>query len=188
MEPTPISLLERLRRPEDRSAWERFVHLYTPLLHRWVLRLGVPRQDAADLVQDVLTLLVRKLPDFRYNPRHRFRAWLWTVTRNKCNEIRRRLPAAAVQANGALLNDLPGREDAEAETEAEYRQYLVGQALQLMREEFQPTTWQAFWESTTTHRPAAEIAVELGLSTDAVYAAKSRVLRRLRQELDGLVD
>lgn len=188
MEPTSISLLERLRRPEDAAAWERFVRLYTPLLHRWVLRLGIPAQDAADLVQEVLTLLVRKLPDFRYDPQHRFRSWLWTVTRNRCCEVHRGLPGAILQADKAMLDGVPDQDNVEAIGEAEYREYLVGQAMQLMRDEFQPTTWQAFWETTTTRRPAAEVAAELGLSVDAVYAAKSRVLRRLRQELAGLLD
>jgi RNA polymerase sigma-70 factor (ECF subfamily) len=188
MEPTPVSLLERLRQPNDRAAWERFVGLYTPLLYRWVLRLGAPRQDAADLIQEVLILLVRKLPDFRYDPRQRFRSWLWTVTRNKCAELHRRAPVAAPQADSQALDELSDREDADETGEVEYRQYLVGQALRLMQAEFQPTTWKAFWESVTTLRPAAEVAAELGLSIGAVYAAKSRVLRRLRQELDGLLD
>ncbi len=186
MEPTPISLLERLRQTNDRAAWERFVRLYAPLLHRWVLRLGVPRQDAADLVQEVLTLLVRKLPNFQYDPQQSFRAWLWTVTRNKCAELQRRVPAVVLQAHEAVLTELSSRENESDETE--YRHYLVGQALELIRDEFQPSTWKAFWESATTRRRAAEIAGELGLSIDAVYAAKSRVLRRLRQELGGLLD
>ncbi len=79
-------------------------------------------------------------------------------------------------------------EEGEAIGEAEYREYLVRRALELMQAEFQPTTWKAFWECVTANRPAAEVAGELGLTVDAVYAAKSRVLRRLREELEGLLD
>lgn len=79
---TPASLLERLRQPAPESAWTRFVQLYTPLLFFWARRLGLRDADAADLVQDVLVLLVRKLPEFSYDRNKSFRAWLRTVTLN----------------------------------------------------------------------------------------------------------
>jgi RNA polymerase sigma-70 factor (ECF subfamily) len=77
---------------------------------------------------------------------------------------------------------------AEAVWEAEYRQHLVGQAVRLMQGDFQPATWKACWGLVVEGRPVAEVAAELGLTLDAVYAARSRVLRRLRQELAGLLD
>jgi RNA polymerase sigma-70 factor (ECF subfamily) len=73
-------------------------------------------------------------------------------------------------------------------SETEYRHWLVGRALELMRAEFQPTTWKACWECVVNSRPAADVAAELGISVGAVYMAKSRVLSRLRQELTGLLD
>jgi RNA polymerase sigma-70 factor (ECF subfamily) len=72
--------------------------------------------------------------------------------------------------------------------EAEYRQHLARRALELMQAEFPPATWKACWEVVVAGRPAAEVAAELAISIDSVYAAKSRVLRRLRQELAGLLD
>ena len=93
----------------------------------------------------------------------------------------------AVPRSAADPDDQPGPE-AEAFWEAEYRQYLAGRALAVMRTEFQPTTWMACWECVVHDRPAAEVAAELGLSVGAVRAAKFRVLTRLRQELDGLLD
>ncbi len=187
MNSTSASLLERLRQPNEQSAWERFVQLYTPLLCQWARHLGFQAQDEADLVQDVFTVLVRKLPEFRYDPQKRFRGWLWTVTANKARERRRRVPQPA-QAGPEVLAELLAREDAEPISETEYREYLVRRALEVMREEFQPTTWKAFWECVTAKRPAAEVAAELDMSIDSVYAAKSRVLRRLRRELEGLLD
>jgi RNA polymerase sigma-70 factor (ECF subfamily) len=181
MEKTPASLLERLRGPMDPEAWGRFVELYTPLLLTWARRLGLHDGDAADLVQDVFVLLLRKLPAFHYNRRQRFRAWLWTVTRNRWAATKRQarpgLPLAAEPAAGDVA--------AEVE-EQEYRHSLISRALQLMRAEFQPATWQAFWQCAVCDRPAAEVASELGLTVAAVYAARSRVLRRLRQDLRGL--
>ncbi len=188
MTTTPASLLERLRDPAKEADWDHFVRLYSPLLCCWARRLGLNGADVADLVQDVFTILVRKLPAFRYDPNKRFRAWLWTITVNKCREKRRGKAADTLQAGEGDLARLAGPDSADAVDEAEYRQYLVRRALQLMQAKFQPATWRAFWECVAADRPAAEVAAELGLSVDAVYAAKSRVLRHLRRELDGLLE
>ena len=185
---TSLTLLQRLQSPGDEEAWARLARLYTPLLYYWCRRAGLQEQDAADLVQEVFVLLVRKLPEFRYDPSKRFRVWLWTITVNKWRERRRGKSAGMPQAEEDELAALPSPDHAEAVDETEYRQYVVRRALQLMQEKFQPATWKAFWECVATDRPAAEVAAELNLSVDAVYAAKSRVLRHLRQELDGLLE
>jgi RNA polymerase sigma-70 factor (ECF subfamily) len=183
---TSTSLLERLRGPAEQGAWARFVDLYTPLLFYWARRLGCQEDDAADLVQDVLTRLVLKLPEFRYDRNKSFRGWLRTVTRNVWRNRRRAGPPR--QAAPTALDDLAGPDPADEIRDAEYGQWLVGRALELMQREFQPTTWKACWEYVVAGRPAAEVAAELGLSVGAVYMAKSRVLSRLRQELAGLLD
>jgi RNA polymerase sigma-70 factor (ECF subfamily) len=188
MHTTPVSLLQRLQRPAEQQAWARFVQLYTPLLYYWACRLGLQAQDASDLVQDVLTLLVRKLPDFHYERGKSFRAWLRTVTLNQWRNNQRRRPVPVSSGSDPALANLASPDDADALEEAEYRQYLVSRALQLMQVDFAPTTWKAFWEHMVAGRPAAEVAAELGIRIDSVYAAKSRVLRRLRQELDGLLE
>ena len=188
MEPTSASLLERLRQPGDQAAWARFVELYTPLLFHWAQRLGLQQSDAADLVQEVLTTLVATLPRFLYRPSQRFRGWLWTMTVNKWRESRRR--AASRPQEVALADrDLPQVPDGvEALAEAEYRNYLVGRALQLMQQDFQTSTWKAFQAYVVQERPAEEVAAELGTSVNAVHLAKSRVLCCLRQELGDLFD
>jgi RNA polymerase sigma-70 factor (ECF subfamily) len=188
MNTTRVSLLERIRQSADQVAWERFVKLYTPLLCHWARRLGSHDQDADDLVQEVFAVLVHKLPDFRYDTGKRFRGWLWTVLANKVRAKHRRKLAAAPALGDGALEEVAAPDEADVVSEAEYRQYLTRRALELMREEFQPTTWRAFWECVVADRPSAEVAAELGLSVNAVYAAKSRVLRRLRQELAGLLD
>ena len=183
---TPVSLLQRLGQPTNQEAWRQFVQLYTPLLYAWARRLNLPPQDAADFVQDVFTLLVQKLPLFTYDERRRFRGWLWTVTRNKLRERLRRpvLPASPADPALAAAADDPALELAESE----YRQNLVSRALALMQAEFPPQVWKACWEYAVAGRPAPEVADELGISVNSVYLAKSRVLRRLRELLDGLLD
>jgi RNA polymerase sigma-70 factor (ECF subfamily) len=183
---TSVSLLERLRQDEQ-AAWSRFVQLYTPLLYAWARRLGLNDHDAADLVQEVFAHLVTALPEFRYDKDRRFRGWLWTVALNVYRTGRRRRMAAT----GSLtqLVDEPAVPDpVEVIDEAEYRDYLVGRALKLVQGEFEPRTWQAFCDCFTADEKAAVVGARLGLSADAVYAAKSRVLRRLREELQGLLD
>jgi RNA polymerase sigma-70 factor (ECF subfamily) len=186
MTTTSASLLERLRRPAERDAWDRFVDLYTPLLYYWARRLGLGEPDAADLVQDVFTLLLRKLPEFDYDREKSFRSWLRVVTINKWREHQRQ----ARQRPGAQgsLSDVVGPGPSEEVWESEYRHYLAGRALRLMQREFEPSTWKACWEVTVNGRPTAEVAAELGLSVGAVRVAKFRVLARLRQELEGLLD
>jgi len=185
---TPPSLLERIRSDPGREAWCTFVDLYTPLLFRWARRLGLGEHDAADLVQDVFAALVEKLPEFRYDPAGSFRAWLRTVLLNRWrNRLRQRSPRQTA-AGCADLTGVPGPEEAPPFEEEEYRQALVARALALMQAEFQPATWKACWEFVVQGRPAAEVAAELGVSVNAVYLAKGRVLRRLREQLDGLLD
>jgi RNA polymerase sigma-70 factor (ECF subfamily) len=186
MNTTPVSLLERLREPSDRGAWARFVELYTPLLYYWSREMGLREPDAADLVQDVFALLWVKLPEFRYDPGKSFRSWLRTVTRNKWRE-RARKDRLRPDAAAEPLSDMAGPESPDL-WEAEYHRHVVRKALELMQNEFEATTWKACWEVVAHDRSAADVAAELGLSVGAVRAAKFRVLARLRQELEGLLD
>jgi RNA polymerase sigma-70 factor (ECF subfamily) len=187
MHTTPVSLLERLGQPAPEQAWTRFVELYSPLLLYWARRRGLQPSDAADLVQDIFTTLVQKLPEFTYDRRKSFRGWLRTVTINKWRDRQRRR-GVGTPANAADLEDLAGPDDLAAFWEADHQSYLARRALEIMRMEFEPTTWQACWECVVAGRPAAEVAAQLHISENAVYIAKCRVLRRLRQELEGLLE
>jgi RNA polymerase sigma-70 factor (ECF subfamily) len=184
MPSTPVSLLEKLRQPNPAEAWERFVELYTPLLYHWCRQLGLSTSEAADLVQDVFVVLIQKLPGFTYDRQGSFRAWLRTVLMNKCRENWRRRKCVPEEHTGE--EPVAADDGPDALAEREYRQHLVGRALQLMQREFETTTWRACWEYVVEGRPPADVALELGVSTGVVYAAKYRVLKRLRQELDGL--
>lgn len=187
MNRTPASLLERLRQPDPPpETWARLVELFTPLLFHWARQVGMQEADAADLVQDVFALLLEKLPEFNYDPGRSFHAWLRTVTLNKWRDSmkqRNRQPAG----DAGLLAAVANPNGPEGFWEAEYCHHLVGRALALMKAEFQPTTWRACWAFVVEGKPASEVAANLGISENAVYVAKSRVLRRLRLELEGLL-
>lgn len=187
MTKTPASLLERLRRPTEVEAWERFVSLYTPLIYAWGRHAGLQDQDAADLVQEVFLKLVRVLPGFHYDARESFRAWLRTVTLNTWRDRRKRRGDRPLPGDEAALAELAAPGGPESFWEAGYRRQIVNRAVAVMQADFRPATWAAFWEQVVAGRPAREVASELGISPGAAYAAKLRVLNRLRQELQGML-
>jgi RNA polymerase sigma-70 factor (ECF subfamily) len=175
--------------PETKKSFvERLFAEHHSALQAFFYRRLKTKHDAADLVQEVLVLLMQKLPEFDYDPSQSFRGWLRTVTLNKWRDIRRLRRIAVTEADAAAM---PAGEDADAAKvfeEADYRQHVVKQALAVMQAEFQPATWKACWEYMIDGKPAEAVAKELGLTVNAVYLAKSRVLSRLREELAGLLD
>jgi RNA polymerase sigma factor (sigma-70 family) len=185
---TPASLLQRLSEPQSQQAWIRFVHLYTPLFYHWAQRLGLQESDAADLVQDVFVAMCQVLPSFRYDHQRSFRAWLFTLMRRKWQDWRRRRVPAPIGNLEATLAEQPNHDAEDALEETEYRAYLYARALHLIQEEFAPTTWKTFWATVVEGRSAVEVAREFGVTANAVYLARGRILRRLREEFDGLLE
>jgi len=190
LHPTPPTLLERLRGAGDEAAWRRFVHLYTPLLYYWARCRGETEHDAADLVQEVYVTLLQTLPTFQYDRDGKFRSWLRTVMLNKLRDRKRREARAEIAvAQASQMRPEASKPDAADDVwEAEYLQRLTNRALRLMQTDFAPATWQACWETVVQGRSPAEVARQLGISENAVYLAKCRVLRRLRQELKELLE
>jgi len=184
MTTTPASLLERLRDPRDVSAWQRFVRLYSPLLFHWARTTGLQEADAADLVQDVFQALVVEMPNFRYDPQRSFRAWLHRILFHRWHTFqRRKRPAVLGQVDPPTFDADPAWLALEEE-----RRLLVHHALKVLEPEFERSTWQAFRRTAIEGESAADVGRVLNLSTNAVYVARSRVLKRLRQELFGLFD
>jgi RNA polymerase sigma-70 factor (ECF subfamily) len=184
--PTSLTLLEQVRTPGRADAWNRFVQLYTPLLRGWAKRNGFQDADAADLAQEVLVKLIAELPKYRKGDGQSFRGWLYRVTANQCRDFRRRVATRALPgANG--LSNVPDAALSEFE-EGEYRRAVVNRALALIRGEFGAQTWTAFAGLMIEHRPAEDVARGLGVSENAVYLARHRVLTRLRREIDGLLE
>jgi RNA polymerase sigma-70 factor (ECF subfamily) len=188
MDSTSVSLLRRLRQPDQDAAWQRFVDLYAPLIYHWGRTHGLNTTDASDLVQEVLTTLVSKLREFEYDPEQSFRGWLRTVTVNKTRDMQRRQAARPATGVAETIELASGTNNVDLLEATEYRNFIVQRALKLMQAEFQEQTWQACWLHVTEGRRAADVARELGITANAVHIAKCRVLRRLREELDGLME
>jgi len=176
-------------RARDPAAWDRLARLYGPLVYGWARKTGLQGQDAADIVQEVFRKVHGALDRFEHQkPDSRFRAWLRTITRNEIlQHIRRR--ADRPQARGGTeaqraLQQIPEPLADEQEPSHEDQQARLAQrALELIRSEFEPRTWQAFVEFTVKDRTAADVGAELGMSPQAVHQAKYRVLKRLRDML-----
>jgi RNA polymerase sigma-70 factor (ECF subfamily) len=183
---TPHSLLARLRASSAADDWSRFVELYTPLLETWGRRAGLKHDDALDLAQDVMLALHKSIPDFELDPARKFRSWLKTVLMNKWRDRMRRLAAAPVVKDEGL-SGVP-EVDSDPLWEQEYRGMLVRRALEIMQAEFKEATWRACWLTVVEGVAPAEAARQLGITENAVYIARHRVLARLREELDRLLD
>ncbi len=187
MDTTSHSLLIRLKSAEnDPAAWGRFVELYTPLIYYWARKNGLQPSDASDLVQEVLTTLVDKLPEFQLDPSKSFRGWLRAVTLNKWREMHRRKSISQVNPTTSQWCNIADKQD--DFWEREYLQHLAHRGMQLAKPLFDSKTWLALQDYVMAGGPAAEIAEKHNVSVWTVYSAKSRLLAYLREELDGLLD
>src|SRR5262249_35758179 len=180
---TRPSLLVRIRDAGDREAWRQFVEVYAPLVYKFARRHGLQDADAADLTQDVLLAVAGASKKLVYDPeRGTFRAWLYTVARNKLRNFLLARQRRRDDGDPRLLDGQRAREEVEL-WEKEYEQRLFDWAAGQVRGQFQESTWRAFWMTAVEGRGASEAAAELGMSVGAGYIAKSRVLARLRKEI-----
>jgi RNA polymerase sigma-70 factor, ECF subfamily len=189
---TSRTLIDRVK-ADDADAWNRLIGLYAPLVYRWCRRSNLPEQETADVFQEVFQAVATHIKRFRKeNEGDTFRGWLRTITDNKVRdhfrqvgreataeggtEAQRRLSAVPADSSSATADSM----DENAERS------LFRNALDLIRSEFELRTWQAFWLTAVDGRAAKDVAADLEMSPGAVRVAKSRVLRRLREELGEL--
>jgi RNA polymerase sigma-70 factor (ECF subfamily) len=182
MDATRSSLLLRLRNADDSRSWREFYGVYEPFLRNVGRKLGLRDQDLDDVVSEVLMVCVKTMPTFEKDgARGHFRSWLKTVMRNRIHDLwrsRRRGAAAPLDQVAE-----PGAEDRLwDEWDREYRQRILDFALAAVRENSQTRTWDCFEKHVLDRRPAAEVAAELQMQANAVYANASRVLKRVREK------
>jgi RNA polymerase sigma-70 factor (ECF subfamily) len=195
MSATSTELLRGARDCTNNEAWLRLVRFCEPLLHGWLRCRGVQPADADDLVQETLATVVREAPTFQPNGHAgAFRCWLRKVLINRLRRFRR---AQRVRSICRPDSDLLGRladvvddpgSDLTCRWDDDHDRHVARQVLERIERAFQPRTWQAFRRVALQAADPALVAAELDLSLASVYAAKSRVLRRLRQEAAGFPD
>jgi RNA polymerase sigma-70 factor, ECF subfamily len=185
---TSKSLLARLH-ANDPAAWDRLVALYAPLVWHWCGRMNLPKQDAADVFQEVFQAVAANLATFRKDrPGDTFRGWLRTITKNKVLDhfrAEQRQPhgagGTAAKVRLAQVPEVDWDDDGPEESALEHQ--LLHRALANIQNDFEDRTWRAFWRVVVDGQPSPDVAQELGMSQGAVRVAKCRVLHRLRLEL-----
>jgi RNA polymerase sigma-70 factor (ECF subfamily) len=179
--------LLRLRDATDAESWQTFVKTYAPLIYCYIRKCGVQDADAADIAQEVLVRVARAMRTFEYQPeRGRFRDWLGAVTRNQLARfLARQQRDAGRTGKDGDAGDLGqiASPQVDAEWTADFNAQVLRVSLERIRPSFEPITWDAFERVWEGNQPALEVARAIGLPIDKVYAAKSRVLKRLREEI-----
>lgn len=186
--PSTIStdLLRAVRR-NDQEAWVRMVSVYYPMAYGWCRRAGLQPSDAADVCQEVFSGIASGIGTFRREkPADTFRGWVRRITQRRISDFRQRslglpLPAGVGHSDDRLRDIAAGVSDSGSSQPSQ--PMALRDALEKARAEFEHATWQAFWRTTVDGVAGTAVADELGVSPNAVYLAKSKVLRRLREIL-----
>lgn len=185
---TSMSMLHGMRN-RDAAQWERFVAVYSPLINEWCRRARISHSDASDIAQEVFRVVAVKVSDFRRDqPGDTFHGWLWGITRFKVLEHFKKLAKTQTGKGGSSgqqkINQIPDDvpESWEGDLQASDTRSVYNRILDLLKTDFQPNTWQAFLKTTVDEVPVSEVAAELEMTVGAVYNARHKVLRRLREE------
>ncbi|KAA5545589.1 sigma-70 family RNA polymerase sigma factor [Roseiconus nitratireducens] len=182
----------RLRDGTDHDAWNDFLRLYGPMLYRFVRSRGLQDADAADVVQDVFRRVGSAIGRLEYDKQKGgFRAWLFTITRNRLATFFEKRNRAGPTGNDTaqlemLSQAADDRNELSDRWELEHLRSLAATAMQTVEENSDPKTWSAFRLTAVEGKSAAEAAKELAMSPGAIYVAKSRVTARLRAEIRKL--
>ncbi|MEZ6089947.1 MAG: sigma-70 family RNA polymerase sigma factor [Pirellulaceae bacterium] len=188
---TSLSLLVRARSGED-AAWGRIVEIYGPIVFEQCRRRGFREEDARDLTQDIFLAVSQSLDSFRREkPGDSFLHWLRSIVSRKVVDFIRK-EAGKVQATGGdtahlLIEQIPERSDLQWEPDS-LRRHAFERAVQLMKTDFQENTWRAFWLSVVEGKSTDEVCSTLGMKAGAVRNARSKVQKRLIEELGDLLD
>jgi RNA polymerase sigma-70 factor, ECF subfamily len=191
---TSTTLIDDIKQG-DRDKWELLMRLYRPLVLYWCRGKVKRQEDTEDLVQEVFTTIFQTIGEFTKQPhRGAFRAWLKQITRYKILEYWKKAGNQPAGAGGSEAQERlaevldPFADDSSADEDASERCILLRSAKELIRPEFERNTWEAAMRTAEDGQPAADVADALGISPAAVYTAKSRVLTRLRQVMDDLLE
>lgn len=191
---TSISLLDAVRDGQDESAWKRMFEIYEPLIEKWLRRFSAPNQDIKDLVQEVMIVVMKKIKQFDHRGHTgAFRGYLREIARLQLLQFWKNKKIQPIAYGDSDFQQVI--EQLEVETSElsqrwnmEYDEYVLKSVMNSVKGEFTDQTWQAFHAVTFEERKASEVAETLGISTNAVFVAKSRVLSRVRKYGENIID
>jgi RNA polymerase sigma-70 factor (ECF subfamily) len=188
---TRPSLILKLREPGHEQAWGEFVMAYEPFLKRLVERLGVPSRHVPDAVQQILAAVVQSVEQWSDDgDPESFRRWIQRVSRNVVIKFMTRERRQVAGRGGTdLLGQL--QEIPEQPSQEQLRRYefeLIVWAAERVRDEFQATSWAAFWQTLVEGLPVAEVARNLGVSPGSIYMSRSRIMARIRRQVSDVLE
>jgi RNA polymerase sigma-70 factor, ECF subfamily len=182
---TSLTWLGRLVQAPTGSDWNRLQELYAPLIIRWLTRASIPESDREDLCQEVLVVVVRRVKEFEHRGPGAFRAWLRGILANHIKTYHRHRVHTCDLDFEQLTDD---RSELSKQWDREHDQFLALRVMSIVKGDFTPTTWAAFQRQVIDGETPTEVARALNLSLNSVLVAKCRVLKRLREELQMLVE
>jgi RNA polymerase sigma-70 factor (ECF subfamily) len=181
---TSTSLLQGLKEPGNDAVWTAYVGRYRPLIVRFGRRMNLKLEEAEDLAQETLLAFSKSYCAGNYDrEKGRLRSWLFGIARNQLAQRNKRRTARAEHPldGGDRLEELAVPQDTEQAWEREWRDAVLRQCLEEIRREVNPKTFDAFRRFALEGRPADEVGKELGMSPNAVFGAKRRILERVRE-------
>ncbi|MEM7456403.1 MAG: sigma-70 family RNA polymerase sigma factor [Planctomycetota bacterium] len=187
---TSPSLLLRIRNPEDQDAWDEFLEIYTPVVRTYCFQRRLQDADISDIVQDVMSRIVKLIRDFDYDPaKGKFRAWFGTITANRIKTFVTR-KSRNQKALGQTEASAPVETytDPDSDWVAIFSDQVYQAACSRVRPVLEDTTWECFEATWLRNVPAADVAKALGIPVHSVYVNKSRVLKRLENEVRILAE
>jgi RNA polymerase sigma factor (sigma-70 family) len=177
---TRVTLLARLKRFEDDSAWSEFLSLYGPAVYAYLRKRGLQEADAVDVTQEVFRSVAGSMNQFEYQPhRGSFRAWLFTIVARHLSKFRHR-SARATPPEQVDWDSVVDQQDPEADWELSWQRRLFEVALQRVQTQVSEATFQAFTLTAVDGRSGEDVAEQLGITRAAVYLARGRVMARLQ--------
>jgi RNA polymerase sigma factor (sigma-70 family) len=185
---TRPSLLIRVRDPADHAAWLEFVEIYRPVILRLARQKGMQAADAEDVAQEVLTAVAKAVEQREHDPkRAKFRTWLHRVASNAIlDALMRGKPdrGSGDSTLQAVLNQHESRSGPDSDLlRLEYRREMFRWAARHVRKEFHQDTWDSFWLTAIEGRSVEDVAKELAKDSGAIYAARSRIIRRIQEKV-----
>lgn len=191
---TSKSLLKRAKEDPRSEAWYVLSSIYDPLISGWIARFGVEESEVGDVTQEVMQTVVQELANFKHNGRiGAFRAWLKVIAINRCRRYwknkQKQVPTFNPEHGIKMLNQLEDPSSDVADLwDTEHDDYVFKKILQLIRREFEPQAVNVFIRNTIENESPQAIAEDLGLTVGKIYKIKFRVMQRLKQVAEGLLD
>lgn len=194
MQTTSVSLLDRLACSGAEDDWKKLTILYRPFIAGVARGYPALASQSDDITQEVMLVLMRELPRFQRHRTGSFRSWLRGITVNQLRiALRKSKKFKQAESGGrAIEEQLDELADpasiAAQKWDQEHDRIVLERIVQIVKGDFKEVTWRAFQRYAIDNQPPAAVAQELSVSLNSVLLAKSRVLRRLREEAAGLVD